>query len=113
MKKIDKHAYLTSSQIKQVNEYGKSRNLSFSSAVADMIEKAYKIDTLLNKLDLLNNKFDQLDSKITYITKKIITIFKLLEQLYSDLEFTNITDTTKSDTLRQFYKLLKRGSLID
>lgn len=106
MRRIDKHIYLTSEQVKRVEEYGSSRGTGFSTTISDIIDRVYQFDTL-------NDKLNKLQNDVSFLIKKTIIEYKLLEQLYSDLDFTNITDVNKSDALKQFNRLLRRGRLID
>ena len=106
MKRIDKHVYFTSDQIKKVEEYASKGGIGFSTAVTNIIDRVYEFD-------ILNEKLNKLQNDISFLIKKTIIEYKLLEQLYSDLDFTNITDVNKSDALKQFNRLLRRGRLID
>lgn len=106
MKRIDKHVYFTSDQIKKVEEYASKVGIGFSTAVTNIIDRVYEFD-------ILNEKLNKLQNDISFLIKKTIIEYKLLEQLYSDLDFTNITDVNKSDALKQFNRLLRRGRLID
>ena len=106
MRRIDKHVYFTPDQIKKIEEYSSKSGTGFSTTVSNMIDRIYEFDTL-------NEKLSKLQNDMVFLIKKNITLYKLLEQLYSDLDFTNITDVNKSDALKQFNRLLRRGRLID
>lgn len=106
MKRIDKHVYLTSDQIKRVEEYGAKKGMGFSTTVADIIDRVYQYD-------ILNEKLIKMQNDLSFLTRKVIIGYKLLEQLYSDLDFDAISDINKSDALKQFNRLMKRGRLID
>ena len=47
------------------------------------------------------------------IFRKTNLTYRLLEQLYSDLEFTSITDVKRSDALKLFYRVLRSRRMID
>jgi len=106
MKRIDKHVYLTPDQIKRVEEYGGSKGMGFSTSIADIIDRVYQYD-------ILNEKLIKMQNDISFLTRKVIIGYKLLEQLYSDLDFDAISDINKSDALKQFNRLMRRGRLID
>lgn len=106
MKRIDKHVYLTSDQIKRVEEYGKNKDMGFSTSISDIIDRVYQYD-------ILNEKLTKMQNDISFLTRKVIIGYKLLEQLYSDLDFDSISDINKSNALKQFDRLMRRGRLID
>ncbi len=106
MKRIDKHVYLTSEQIKRVEDYGEKKGMGFSTSIADIIDRVYQYD-------ILNEKLIKMQNDLSFLTRKVIIGYKLLEQLYSDLDFDAISDINKSDALKQFNRLMRRGRLID
>lgn len=61
----------------------------------------------------LEIKIDSLILEQEKIFRKINLTYRLLEQLYSDLEFTSITDVKRSDALKLFYRVLRSGRMID
>ena len=100
--KIEKHVYLTNEQYKIINDYSIDKEISFSKAFGELIEKSNRYDTVINMMQSMSNN-------IEYISKKSFVTLRLLEQLYSDLEFTSITDINKSDALRLFKRMLRNG----
>lgn len=104
MTKIDKHIYFTNEEYVLINNYCKDKNVSFSKAISQMIEKANRYDTFLDKLNSIEN-----ESK--FIAKKLNVLYSLLEQMYSDFDFSNVTDITKSKALKEFKNKLRRGHL--
>ena len=100
------------------------------SSDKDAINKLQSDDSLLNKknkkisvssdeLDsfkkdgALEIKIDSLILEQEKMFRKINLTYRLLEQLYSDLEFTSITDVKRSDALKLFYRVLRSGRMID
>ena len=65
------------------------------------------------KEDALEIKIDSLILEQEKMFRKINLTYRLLEQLYSDLEFTSITDVKRSDALKLFYRVLRSGRMID
>ena len=65
------------------------------------------------KEGVLEIKIDSLILEQEKMFRKINLTYRLLEQLYSDLEFTNITDVKRSDALKLFYRVLRSGRMID
>ena len=61
----------------------------------------------------LEIKIDSLILEQEKMFRKINLTYRLLEQLYSDLEFTSITDVKRSDALKLFYRVLRSGRMID
>lgn len=61
----------------------------------------------------LEIKVDSLILDQEKMFRKVNLTYRLLEQLYSDLEFTNITDVKRSDALKLFYRVLRSGRMID
>jgi len=106
MTKIDKHIYLDNEQYVLVMNYCKNKNLSFSKGVTEMIESANLYDKFLTKLESIQN-----DNK--FLIRKLNVLYFLVEQMYSDFDFTNVTDITKSKSLKEFNNKLKRGRLND
>ncbi len=106
MTKIDKHIYLTNEQYVLINNYCRDKNITFSKAISEMIEKAFVYDNYINKLDSIQN-----DNK--FIARKLSALYFLVEQMYSDFDFSNITDVTKSKALKEFNNKLRKGKLND
>lgn len=65
------------------------------------------------KEGVLEIKIDSLILEQEKMFRKINLTYRLLEQLYSDLEFTSITDVKRSDALKLFYRVLRSGRMID
>lgn len=61
----------------------------------------------------LEIKIDSLILEQEKIFRKTNLTYRLLEQLYSDLEFTSITDVKRSDALKLFYRVLRSRRMID
>ena len=61
----------------------------------------------------LEIKIDSLILEQEKMFRKMNLTYRLLEQLYSDLEFTSITDVKRSDALKLFYRVLRSGRIID
>ena len=104
--KIDTHVRFNSDYYSFVKDYCNKNGITFSKAIEKIIENfkiEYDIEIKVESIILNQEK----------IYKKINLIYRLLEQLYSDLEFTYITDVKKSDTLKLFYKVLRSDRMID
>ena len=65
------------------------------------------------KEGVLEIKIDSLILEQEKMFRKMNLTYRLLEQLYSDLEFTSITDVKRSDALKLFYRVLRSGRIID
>ena len=65
------------------------------------------------KEGVLEIKIDSLILEQEKMFRNINLTYRLLEQLYSDLEFTSITDVKRSDALKLFYRVLRSGRMID
>lgn len=106
VKKVEKHIYLDEEYYALVMNYCNEKGLTFSKAINEIIKKSASYDELLVMLDSIQN-----DNK--FILKKINILYFLVEQMYSDFDFTNITDVTKSKALKEFKNKLNRGRLND
>ena len=63
-----------------------------------------------------NNILDRinfLESRLDYLIKKINIIYSLEEQIYSDMNFDNLTDPKKSKPLIEFNKKLRNTNIND
>ena len=105
MKKIDKHIYFTNEEYARISDYKEKNKLSFSEAVCSLSISA------LNGNDILD-RISKLESSLNYIIKKLIYSISLNEQIYSDMDFDNLTNPKNSKALNEFHKKI-RNSYID
>ena len=101
MKKIDKHIYFTKDEYDRILNYAEKNKLSYSRAVCSLSINA------LNGSEVLD-RINKMESNLNYIIKKLKYISSLEEQIYSDMDFDNLTDPRKSKPLKEFNK--KMGS---
>ena len=104
--KIDKHIYFTNEEYARISDYKEKNKLSFSEAVCFLSVSA------LNGNDILD-RISKLESRLNYLTKKINIIYLLEEQIYSDMNFDNLTDPKKSKPLIEFNKKLRNTNISD
>lgn len=105
MKKIDKHIYFTPEEYARISEYQERNKMSYSSAVCSLSISALNSDDVLDRLS-------KLESSLNYIIKKLKYISLLDEQIYSDMDFDNLTDPRNSKALNEFHKKI-RNNYID
>ena len=106
MKKIDKHIYFTPEEYARISEYQERNKMSYSSAVCSLSISALNSDDILDRLS-------KLESSLNYIIKKIKYISLLDEQIYSDMDFDNLTDPKKSKALNEFHKKIRNNYIDD
>ena len=104
--KIDRHIYFTNEEYARISDYKEKNKLSFSEAVCFLSVSA------LNGNDILD-RISKLESRLNYLTKKINIIYLLEEQIYSDMNFDNLTDPKKSKPLIEFNKKLRNTNIND
>lgn len=104
--KIDRHIYFTSGDYARILDYKEKNKLSFSEAVCFLSISA------LNSNDVLD-RINHLESRLDYLIKKINIIYSLEEQIYSDMNFDNLTDPKKSKPLIEFNKKLRNTNIND
>ena len=106
MKKIDKHIYFTPEEYARISEYQEKNKLSYSSAVCSLSISALNSDDVLDRLS-------KLESSLNYIIKKLKYISLLDEQIYSDMDFDNLTDPKNSKALNEFHKKIRNNYIDD
>ena len=106
MKKIDKHIYFTNEEYARISDYQEKNKLSFSEAVCSLSISA------LNGSDILD-RINKLESSLNYIIKKLIYVSSLGEQIYSDMDFENLTDPKNSKALIEFHKKMRNNYIDD
>ncbi len=106
MKKIDKHIYFTPEEYARISEYQEKNKLSYSSAVCSLSISALNSDDVLERLS-------KLESSLNYIIKKLKYISLLDEQIYSDMDFDNLTDPKNSKALNEFHKKIRNNYIDD
>ena len=106
MKKIDKHIYFTPEEFARISEYQERNKMSYSSAVCSLSISALNSDDVLDRLS-------KLESSLNYIIKKLKYISLLDEQIYSDMDFDNLTDPRNSKALNEFHKKMRNHYIDD
>jgi hypothetical protein len=106
MKKIDKHIYFTNEEYTRILDYSERNKLSYSKAVCNLSINA------LNGNDILD-RINQLESSLNSIIKKLKYISSLEEQIYSDMNFENLSDPRKSKPLNEFNKKMRNNYIYD
>ncbi len=103
---IDKHIYFTNEEYARIKDYASNNSLSFSKAVCSLCTSA------LNGNDVLD-RINKLDKSVEYIIKKQQVIHLLEEQIYSDMDFENVSDPKKSKPLNEFNKRIRNNFIND
>ncbi len=103
---IDKHIYFSNEEYARIKDYASRNNISFSKAVCNLCTSA------LNGNDVLD-RINKLDKNIEYIIKKQQVIHSLEEQIYSDMDFENVSDPKKSKPLNEFNKRIRNNFIND
>lgn len=103
---IDKHIYFTKEEYDHINNYADENKLSFSRATCNLAISG------LNGNDIID-RINKLESSINYIIKKLKYISSLDEQIYSDMDFDNLTDPKNSKALNEFHKKMRNNYIDD
>lgn len=103
---IDKHIYFTNEEYARIKDYASNNSLSFSKAVCSLCISA------LNGNDILD-RINKIDKSIEYIIKKQQVLHLLEEQIYSDMDFENVSDPKKSKPLSEFNKRIRNNFIND
>ena len=103
---IDKHIYFSNEEYARIKDYASNNNISFSKAVCNLCISA------LNGNDILD-RINKLDKSIEYVIKKQQVIHLLEEQIYSDMDFENVSDPKKSKPLNEFNKRIRNNYIND
>lgn len=106
MKKIDKHIYFTNEEYARIFDYQEKNKLSFSEAVCSLSISALNGDDILERIS-------KLESSLNYIIKKLVYVISLSEQIYSDMDFDNLTDPKNSKALNEFHKKMRNHYIDD
>lgn len=103
---IDKHIYFSANEVLKLEEYCKKNKLPLSKAVCKLVNLS------LDNIEVLG-RIDKLQKDISHSIEKQNIIFSLLKQLYSDLDFENITDPKKSKAVNEFMNKIKGNKYND
>lgn len=103
---IDKHIYFTNEEYNRIKEYALNNSLSFTKAVCELCVFA------LNGTEILD-RINKLEKSIEYIIKKQQVLHLLEEQIYSDMDFENVSDPKKSKSLNEFNKRIRNNFIND
>ena len=106
MKKIDKHIYFTNEEYARIVDYKDKNKLSFSEAVCYLSVSALNGDDVIERIN-------KLELSLNYVIKKLKYISSLTEQIYSDMDFDNLTDPKKSNSLNEFHKRIRNNYIDD
>ena len=106
MKKADKHISIPQELVKRVEKLCKAEHKKFSIKVCELTEKALEQEENFNHNDKLYKEIDSLNEKV-YI------LLELVKQIYSDMDFNNLSDPNKSFALNEFLKKVKGDKLDD
>lgn len=104
--KIDKHIYFTNEEYARILDYKEKNKLSFSEAVCFLSISALNNNDILDRINFLESRLD-------YLIKKINIIYSLEKQIYSDMNFDNLTDPRKSKALIEFNKKIRNANIND
>ena len=102
----DRHIYFSNEEYIRIKTYAESKGISFSKMVCNLCVEALNESTYLDRLN-------QLDKKLEYIIKKLKIIYLLEEQIYSDMDFENVTNPKRSKPLNEFNKKVRNSIIND
>ena len=95
------------------------QNLTINNLIAnDIINYAldekvcYLSVSALNGDDVIE-RINKLELSLNYVIKKLKYISSLTEQIYSDMDFDNLTDPKKSNSLNEFHKRIRNNYIDD
>lgn len=106
MKKLDKHISITKELNDRILLSCKEHGRKYSAEVTYLISKALDYNDE-------KNKFKEIELDLKTIIKKEHYIFELLRQVYSDMDFNNLSDPKKSFALNEFMKRMKGDKFDD
>ena len=106
MRKIDKHISISKELNDRILLSCKENKRKYSEEVSYLILKG--LDENYEK-----NKFNEIENDLKTIIKKNHYVFELLKQIYSDMDFNNLSDPKKSYALNEFIKRMKGNKLDD
>ena len=104
--KIDKHIYFTNEEYARILDYKEKNKLSFSEADCFLSISALNHNDILDRINFLESRLD-------YLIKKINIIYSLEKQIYSDMNFDNLTDPRKSKALIELNKKIRNTNIND
>ena len=102
---IDIHLRLENELYKNLKKISVTEGKSLNQICNQLLVRSLYVSNFQEEINHLTKTIKRVDQN-TYINKK------LLEQTYSDIGL-NITDSSKSKNLQEFYKRLKREKFID
>ena len=106
MKKADKHISVPQELVKRIEKLCRAEHKKFSIKVCELTEKALDQEEHSNDIEKVYAKIDSLNQKV-YI------LLELVKQIYSDMDFNNLSDPGKSFALNEFLKRIKGDKLDD
>ncbi len=106
MRKVDKHISISKELNDRVLLSCKENNRKYSEEVSYLISKALDYN-------YEEDKFKNIEINLQTIIKKNHYLFELVKQIYSDMDFSNISDPKKSFALNEFMKRMKGNKFDD
>lgn len=100
------HIYFDEELYQLINNFSTEKKKSINETVNILVRLG--LDSNSNNELIANLKSQMNDSN-----KKINLTFLLLKQLYSDLSFPKISETSKSESLNQFFRKIKNDKYDD
>ena len=100
------HIYFDDELYQAIKNYSIDKKIRVNEAVNTLVRLG--LDSNSN-IELITNLKSQLNDS----NKKINLTFLLLKQLYSDLSFPKISETSKCESLNQFFSKIKNDKYID
>ena len=103
---IDKHIYFSEEEVNRIKKYCSENHVTFSKAVCRLT------DIALDNVEVME-RLDKIQKDLSYSIMKQNFTFALLKQIYSDLDFENITDPKDSKSVIEFMRKLKKNKFND
>lgn len=99
---IDKHIYFTKEEYLRIKDYASNNSLPYSKAVCELCVFALNSNEVIDKINKLNKNLE-------YLIRKQKISHALIEQIYSDMDFDNLTNPKKSKPLNEFNKRVRNN----
>lgn len=104
--KLDKHYLIEDRIVEEIDRLSVQNKQKASKIVNALLEDGLKYRDREDKLDKIYNKLSSL-------SKTLNISFSLEKQMYSDFNFTNITDPSKSYALNEFLEKNRKDKYDD
>lgn len=106
MKKADKHVSMPNELVKRIEKACREEHKGFSFKVCELT-------TIALEQEQVSNDFTRLYDKLDSLNERVYILLELLKQIYSDMDFNNLSDPGKSFALNEFLKKIKGDKLDD